>query len=169
MRSNLMMLSRNIIRRSTTQLTKSSIRPFSFTAPKFTPDTDTLINQSKVKGLMSPKVCQPENSAVITLSCQDKLGVVKNVSEFLYNKSHNILSSDQFLDPTSKRFFMRITTQSQGDGIDIDKLKSDFSKLADEIGLEWHLHETSKKPKVLIMVSKIGRKFPLFIVINSLN
>ncbi|TIB36345.1 hypothetical protein E3P86_02522 [Wallemia ichthyophaga] len=151
-------VARSCIRRSPslapTALSTPS-RYLSTTVPRFTPETDTLINQGKVKGLLSPKVSQPENSIVLTLSCQDQLGVVKNVSEFLYNNHHNILSSDQFLDPTSNRFFMRITAQAQN-GLDIAPLRREFGKLAENIGLEWHMHVASNKPKVMVMVSKIG-------------
>lgn len=149
-------LARNSIRR-TPAIAKLAIptRSFSISIPAYKPEADTLINQGKVKGLLSPKVSQPENSIVLTLSCQDQLGVVKNVSEFLYNNHHNILSSDQFLDPTSNRFFMRITAQAQN-GLKIDSLRHDFGKLAESVGLEWNMHVASKKPKVLVMVSKIG-------------
>ena len=155
-------LARSLARSSTRYLpsmaprtASAAFRCLSTTATTLSPEADTLINQGKVKGLLAPKVSQPQNSIVLTLSCQDQLGVVKNVSEFLYNSQHNILSSDQFLDPTSNRFFMRITAQAQN-GLDMEPLKENFGKLAQDIGLEWNMHAASKKPKVMVMVSKIG-------------
>ena len=45
---------------------------------------------------------------ILNLSCPDKLGLVKTVSDWLYAENGNIIDSDQFGDPDSQTFFMRV-------------------------------------------------------------
>jgi formyltetrahydrofolate deformylase len=99
---------------------------------------------------------------ILTLSCPDRPGIVYAVTEFLVQYNLNIVDSSQFGDPTSKKFFMRMHFGPGGDPgpsstkIDVDELRSAFSKTAESLSMDFTLHLANQKPRVLIMVSKIG-------------
>ncbi|MFC4062531.1 formyltetrahydrofolate deformylase [Planomonospora corallina] len=88
---------------------------------------------------------------VLTLSCPDRPGVVAAVSGLLAGHGCNITESQQFGDPDSKRFFMRVQFSAPVPG---DELRASLAALAPEFGMETQLRDTAVRPRVLIMVSK---------------
>lgn len=93
---------------------------------------------------------------VLTLSCPDRPGIVHAVTQFLADRRLNIIDSSQFGDPTSRRFFMRMHfAQADGDR-DLAQLRNDFQPVAESLSMAFDLHPAAQKPRVLIMVSKIG-------------
>ncbi|KAL2416722.1 Formyltetrahydrofolate deformylase [Exophiala dermatitidis] len=93
------------------------------------------------------------NDHILTLSCPDKPGIVHAVTGIFANNSLNILDLQQFSDRTSEKFFMRVHF---GPAEDTAFLKPAFDTLAAEIKMDYELRPVATKPKVLIMVSKIG-------------
>ncbi|GGI15854.1 formyltetrahydrofolate deformylase [Oxalicibacterium faecigallinarum] len=92
---------------------------------------------------------------ILNLSCLDQRGIVQRVSGFLADHGCNIIDSAQFGDQSSQLFFMRV--HFSGDGsIDGDGLRSGFAELGDALQMTWQLHDAHKKPRVMLMVSKIG-------------
>ncbi|MDL4821970.1 formyltetrahydrofolate deformylase [Actinomadura opuntiae] len=92
---------------------------------------------------------------VLTLSCPDRPGIVAAVSGLLAERGCNIVESQQFGDPDSGTFFMRVQFAALP-GTDADELRGAFASLAPELGLQWRLHDLAERPRVLIMVSKSG-------------
>ncbi|KAH6681351.1 formyltetrahydrofolate deformylase [Halenospora varia] len=95
---------------------------------------------------------------ILTLSCPDRPGIVHAVTGFLAQHNLNIVDSQQFGDPTSKRFFMRVhfaPTELSGD-VEAQSLQDAFKEIAGSLSMDFELTSTSQKPRVLIMVSKIG-------------
>ncbi|KAF3059538.1 Formyltetrahydrofolate deformylase [Daldinia childiae] len=91
---------------------------------------------------------------ILTLSCPDKPGIVHAVTGLLANHGLNILDLQQFSDRTSKKFFMRVRF---GHAESTANLDEPMAKLAAEMEMDqYDLRSTSQKPRVLIMVSKIG-------------
>ncbi|KAL2076049.1 hypothetical protein VTL71DRAFT_992 [Oculimacula yallundae] len=99
---------------------------------------------------------------ILTLSCPDRPGIVHAVTGFLALHNLNIVDSQQFGDPTSKTFFMRVhfaqvDSSAQGnDQINAEGLRKSFQETAEPMSMAFELSSTSQKPRVLIMVSKIG-------------
>ena len=96
------------------------------------------------------------NTSILTLSCQDQRGIVQRVSGFLADHGCNILDSAQFGDTQSKLFFMRVHFVHEEGHLDLQTLRQAFGSLADDLQMSWDMHDASVKPRVLIMVSKIG-------------
>ncbi|MEO7030761.1 MAG: formyltetrahydrofolate deformylase [Herbaspirillum sp.] len=92
---------------------------------------------------------------ILTLSCLDQRGIVRNVSGFLAEHGCNILNSAQFGDAQSHLFFMRVHFSAE-ENADDAVLRSNFSALAEPLKWNWQLHDAAKKPRVMLMVSKIG-------------
>jgi formyltetrahydrofolate deformylase len=93
---------------------------------------------------------------ILTLSCLDQRGIVHRVSGFLADHGCNIIDSAQFGDAQSKLFFMRVHFALEDGGIADAALRSEFAVLGDSMQMNWQLHDAHKKPRMLIMVSKIG-------------
>ncbi|KAL2840898.1 formyl transferase [Aspergillus pseudoustus] len=104
-------------------------------------------------------------SFILTLSCPDRPGIVSAVTNFLVQHNLNIIDSSQFGDPTSHRFFMRMhfgpdTTGASEDKplpeLNVDTLRAAFEPTASAHSMSFDLFPATHKPRVLIMVSKIG-------------
>ncbi|MGW4642603.1 formyltetrahydrofolate deformylase [Sphaerisporangium sp. NPDC004334] len=90
---------------------------------------------------------------VLTLSCPDRPGVVAAVSGLLAARGCNITESQQFGDQGAARFFMRVQfTSSRPE----DDLRAAFAELAPDLAMDFRLHDLAVKPRVLVMVSKLG-------------
>jgi formyltetrahydrofolate deformylase len=85
---------------------------------------------------------------VLTLVCDDRIGIVHAVSGFLAERRSNILDSQQFADPVTGKFFMRV--HFEGDR------PADFGAVAVRFGMVWELHDDAVKSRLLVMVSRQG-------------
>ncbi len=93
---------------------------------------------------------------ILTLSCKDQRGIVQRVSGFLADHGCNIIDSAQFGDAQAQQFFMRVHFALEENGVSDEGLRSGFGELAQTMGMDRELHDAARKPRVLIMVSKIG-------------
>ncbi|WP_321840824.1 formyltetrahydrofolate deformylase [Paraburkholderia bannensis] len=97
-----------------------------------------------------------DHSFILNLSCADRPGIVHAVSGFLFERGSNILDSAQFGDSHTGEFFMRVHFQQVGGDPGLDGLRAAFAPLASEFDMRWELQDANVKPRVVIMVSKIG-------------
>ncbi len=93
---------------------------------------------------------------ILTLSCPDQRGIVHRVSGFLAEHGCNIIDSAQFGDQETQRFFMRVHFAAEDAGVADAQLRAEFALLGEALRLDWNLHDAHAKPRVLLMVSKIG-------------
>jgi formyltetrahydrofolate deformylase len=93
---------------------------------------------------------------ILTLSCLDRRGIVHRVSGFLADHGCNIVDSAQFGDAQSQLFFMRVHFTADDSQFDETALREAFEKIAISLSMNWQLHDAAKKPRVMLMVSKIG-------------
>ncbi|MEK9660868.1 MAG: formyltetrahydrofolate deformylase [Alphaproteobacteria bacterium] len=93
---------------------------------------------------------------VLTLSCPDVTGVVHAVSGFLAGVGCNIVDSAQFGDSITKTFFMRVSFDVVEGVQDIDSLTGGFRPVGNRFGMNWAIHDSTEKPRVLLMVSRFG-------------
>ena len=93
---------------------------------------------------------------ILKISCPDRPGIVHAVSQFLFNQTANILDSAQFSDTFTSRFFMRVHFAKTSQELNLQKLQELFKEIGDGFQMDWELFDAKSKPKVLIMVSKLG-------------
>ncbi len=93
---------------------------------------------------------------ILTLSCPDQRGIVHSVSGFLAGHGCNIIDSAQFGDAQSQLFFMRVHFALEDSRISDTVLRADFAALGDNFQMNWQLHDARHKPRIVLMVSKIG-------------
>ena len=93
---------------------------------------------------------------ILTLSCLDQRGIVLRVAGFLAQHGCNILDSAQFGDQESQTIFMRVHFALEDGAVSDSTLRADFAALSHEMQLNGQLHDAHYKPRVVLMVSKIG-------------
>jgi formyltetrahydrofolate deformylase len=84
---------------------------------------------------------------VLTLVCPDRIGIVHAVSGFLAERHCNILDSQQFGDPATGKFFMRVHLEGEA---------GDFSSVAADYGMDWQLADEAARSRILVLVSREG-------------
>ncbi|KXX80292.1 Formyltetrahydrofolate deformylase [Madurella mycetomatis] len=95
------------------------------------------------------------NDLVLTLSCPDRPGIVHGVTGMFAREGHNILDLQQFSDPTSEKFFMRVHFRPTPTA-STEHFRHEFDELAYEYQMTYDIRPVAQKTRVLIMVSKIG-------------
>ncbi len=94
---------------------------------------------------------------ILTLSCSDVRGIVAAVSGFIAAQDGFIIESTQFGDPTTTIFFMRMHLAAGPKTPEYEELKSRFAtEVGTPFSMNWEIYDRSRKPRVLIMVSKMG-------------
>ena len=89
---------------------------------------------------------------ILTLSCEDRPGIVSRVTGFLADLGGNILEAQQFDDTESGRFFMRVVFDHGTTPLEL--LRGGFGNLAQQFGMTWSMRDTAVRAKVLLLVSK---------------
>ncbi len=77
---------------------------------------------------------------ILTLACDDKIGIVAAMANFLVAHDCNIVESAQFNDHENGRFFARIAF-SPLSGETLDSLRAAFAAVADKFGAEAHFYD----------------------------
>ncbi|MFN3610811.1 formyltetrahydrofolate deformylase [Tepidimonas sp.] len=95
-----------------------------------------------------------QDTYVLTLSCQDKPGIVHAVSGFLLEQGGNIEEAAQFNDRDSGRFFMRV--QFTCPGHDAPTLRAAVQAFGQQHGMACSLHPWHEPMRTVIFVSQQG-------------
>lgn len=98
-------------------------------------------------------------TAVLQLFCQDRPGLVSDISTLLFRLGGNLLHADEHIDPEENTFFQRLEFIPPEDTCS-SSLRSNF---IDTIGsacvkwnMKWRLHFHDELRRVAILVSKRG-------------
>jgi formyltetrahydrofolate deformylase len=97
----------------------------------------------------------PVAAAVLTLSCPEKTGIVHAVSGFLVERACTILESQQYSDPDSRTFFMRVRFgRDGGEPMDLAELHDAFAGVARAWKMQWRLLDAAGLTRTIVMVSR---------------
>lgn len=88
---------------------------------------------------------------ILTLSCPDRPGIVHAVAGMLAEHGGNITESQQFGDPASGLFFMRVQVESAASH---EELSAAVTDIAAQFGMTWQLDTVGRRVRTLVMVSK---------------
>jgi formyltetrahydrofolate deformylase len=88
---------------------------------------------------------------VLTLSCPDRPGIVHAVAGLLAEHGGNITESQQFGDPDTHLFFMRVQVESSASR---EELAGALEELAATFAMTWTLDVVGRPVRTLVMVSK---------------
>ncbi len=87
----------------------------------------------------------------LTLSCDDKPGLVAAVASFLASHGGNIVDAQQFDDRLTHRFFMRVVFELDGE---VETLRTAFADIAAQHGMAWKVRAAGERQRVVLMVSR---------------
>ncbi|MDO5049425.1 MAG: formyltetrahydrofolate deformylase [Actinomycetaceae bacterium] len=90
---------------------------------------------------------------VLTLSCPDQPGIVHAVSDIIVSNDGNIIQSQQFGDPDTGLFFMRVELESPRGRGPIDE---GMEKFGEKFGATWKMDRMGRPLRTIIMVSREG-------------
>ena len=96
---------------------------------------------------------RPE-SVVLLINCEDRKGLVARVAGFIHDFGGNILASDHHTDRGTGHFLMRTEFELAGFQIPRDEIVTAFAPVAKVFGMQYHVHFTTERPRVGILVSK---------------
>ena len=92
---------------------------------------------------------------ILTLSCEDAIGITHAVTGVLSGFGGNVIEAQQFRDPDTARFFMRIEfTVDDADGERSD-YRPQFDAVVKKYAMELTLRRADRKKRVLLFVSKL--------------
>jgi len=94
---------------------------------------------------------------ILTVTAQDRIGIVAAVTSWLAGHDGFIIESQQYADLDSGRFFMRLAFHGAGPAFPaLTILKDGFKAIAERFELEWQLVSSEERLRVMIAVSKGG-------------
>jgi len=93
---------------------------------------------------------------ILTLTAEDRVGLVAAVTGFLAEHDGFILDSQQYADLEQGRFFMRVEFKGAGDKFpaSLEALTEKFATVGTRYALDWTLVSGAAKPNTVIAVSK---------------
>jgi formyltetrahydrofolate deformylase len=91
---------------------------------------------------------------VLTLACDNHIGLVHAVAGWVVAHRGDITDSQQFDNPVNGRFFMRV--EFKASGVDAASLRGSFVAVAQAHGMEWRLVSATAPYRTLLLVSRFG-------------
>ena len=95
----------------------------------------------------------PPHPYVLTLSCEDKPGIVAAITTELASLGANIAESNQFWDRQTGRFFMRIAYAAP-EGVTRDVVERAISPAVERFQMKTGFMDAAVRPKMVVLVSK---------------
>jgi formyltetrahydrofolate deformylase len=93
---------------------------------------------------------------VLTLSSEDRPGIVAMVAGFLADRGFTIRDSQQFGDEETRLFFMRVRAGTDLD-LDLDHLRGEFAaSVGESLEASWEIHDPARLHRMLVLVSRQG-------------
>ncbi len=90
-------------------------------------------------------------SYILTLSCPDRPGLVSTVGGMLFGLGGNITDAQQFNDPETGLFFMRVVFEAE---VPLADLHTAMAGIAAGRVMQWRLRDRAEKQRVLLLVSR---------------
>lgn len=90
----------------------------------------------------------------LTISCQDRVGLVAQVSQFLAQHDISIVEANHHTDSETNWFFMRHELVLDESLYPLAVFQQEFAALAKRIDMQWNLSLKQQKNKVVLLASK---------------
>ncbi|MEM5536095.1 formyltetrahydrofolate deformylase [Neptuniibacter pectenicola] len=94
------------------------------------------------------------NEFILKTNCIAGSGIVAAVSSFLSERGCYISEMNQFDDPESGQFFMRMRFHVESGEYELEKLSAEFVSISEKFNMDWRMVSANAPTKTLIMVSK---------------
>lgn len=95
------------------------------------------------------------NSAILLISCPDRVGIVASVTEFIYRNNGNIIELEQHVGVQERHFFMRVEWSLNGFSLSPQELGRHFKEqIAEGFAMDWQIYYEERIPRMAVFVSK---------------
>jgi formyltetrahydrofolate deformylase len=91
---------------------------------------------------------------ILTLSCENRPGIVAAVATSIFEHGGNIREAQQFDDTESGRFFARIVLDHPEGRLDVERLKAALGVVATRFAMDWGLRDRARRQRVMLLVSR---------------
>ncbi len=95
-----------------------------------------------------------EESAILLIACPDRVGIIKEIAGFIADNDGNIMHLDQYIDRQANTFLARVEWDISGFRIPKERIKEEFSRIAERFSMNFSLRFSNCTPKVALFVSK---------------
>jgi formyltetrahydrofolate deformylase len=95
-----------------------------------------------------------KDAYILTLSCNNRPGIVAAVAACIFEAGGNILEAQQFDDLAENRFFMRVALDVEVGTENESSLRARFTPIGETYGMQWRLRSKTARQRVLLLVSK---------------
>ena len=93
-------------------------------------------------------------SAILLLSCPDRVGVVAEVATYIAGVGGNIAHAEQHLSDSDDRFFQRLEIDLEAVAGGLAGFASGFEEVARRLDAEWSLYRSTDRAGLGILVSR---------------
>jgi formyltetrahydrofolate deformylase len=95
-------------------------------------------------------------TTLLKISCPDRVGLLAKITNFVAGQGGNLTQVHQFTDAHTSWFFARLEIETDTLRCGLEELSAAFAKLGAELGAEWSVRPSGARPRVVLMVSKLG-------------
>jgi formyltetrahydrofolate deformylase len=93
------------------------------------------------------------STAILLLSCRDRMGLISRISHFVFERGGNILDLDEHVD--GEFFFIRLAWDMKNFSVRESDVAEAFAPLAKEFDAKWEINFADRKMRVAVFVSKL--------------
>lgn len=96
---------------------------------------------------------------ILKIDCPERMGIVRSVSNFLYEIDCTVVEAAEYADLENQRFFARwefSRASNDTPGLELEQITKMFKQLAAPLNMRWDLFDAAEKPRILIAVSQHG-------------
>jgi len=90
----------------------------------------------------------------LTISCPDRTGIIAAVSGFIAQHGGFIVEASYHTEQEAQRFFMRQEILADSLPFDLIEFHAQFTAIANEFDMNWHISDSAEKKRLVILVSK---------------
>ncbi len=89
----------------------------------------------------------------LVTSCPDATGIVAKVTHYIAEHGGSLIESNHHTDIADNWFYMRNVLNVDPTKVNIDEFREQFSPLAKQFDMEWHLRDVKQPQKVVLLAS----------------
>ncbi|MFN8048136.1 MAG: formyltetrahydrofolate deformylase [Ancrocorticia sp.] len=109
------------------------------------------MNSRAARAVVVAIIQSMSDALILKLTCPDRSGIVRAVSGAITELGGNITESQQYGDPSSGNFHMRVETEAIADP---EGFRNRMTSMGEALNMTWELNSKDRKLRTIIMASK---------------
>tara|TARA_R100000687_G_scaffold83711_1_gene89983 strand:+ start:10413 stop:11273 length:861 start_codon:yes stop_codon:yes gene_type:complete len=95
---------------------------------------------------------------ILTVDCPETLGIVRKISDFIFQLNCTVLEAAEYADVEGKKFYGRwdFSIVAGHSALSLEDVEAAFEQIGEEYGMSWTIYDCAVKPKILLAVSQHG-------------